>query len=237
MASKRVVVTGASSGIGRSGALQLAAAGHALVLVSRRLDVLLELGKECGERGARAVDVVSLDITDTAQAERLQKAVNDLESGEIVLVNGAGVGKFGSFHETPLADHLAQIQVNLVGTIAATHALLPLMLQNGSGQVINILSIAATTPLPGAAAYSASKGALSAFGKSLSVEYRGQGIRVTSIYPGATDTALWDSSASTPPREKMLTARAVGMAIRDIVNLPPDRVVDEMTITPPMGIL
>ena len=237
MASKRVVITGASSGIGRSAALHLAKSGHALVLVSRRLDVLLELSKECAERGARAISVASLDLAKTDQSLQLQDAVRNLEVGEIVLINAAGHAQFGSFHETPLADHLSQIQVNTSGTIAATHALVPLMLDSGSGQIINVLSVAVNHAFPGAAAYSASKAAINAFGRSLSVEYRGQGIRVTSLYPGATDTALWDVQSGHPPRDKMLTARAVGRAIRDLVNLPPDRVVDEMTITPPLGIL
>lgn len=237
MTPKRVVITGASSGIGRAAALQLARNGHALVLVSRRLDMLLELAKECGERGARAIDVVSLDVAKTEESLRLQNAVRELGVGEIVLINAAGQGRFGSFHETPLVDHLAQMQVNTAGTIAATHALVPLMLEAGGGQVINVLSIAVKHDFPGATSYTASKAAIAGFGRSLSAEYRSQGIRVTSLFPGATDTSLWDTSAGHPPREQMLMARAVGRAIRDLVNLPADRVVDELTITPPLGIL
>ncbi len=237
MVSKRVVITGASSGIGRSAALHLAKSGHALLLVSRRLDLLLELSKECAARGARAIGVASLDLAQTNESLKLQDAVRDFQTGEVVLVNAAGQARFGSFHETPLDDHLAQMQVNTAGTIAATHALLPLMLDSGSGQIVNVLSIAVRHSFPGAAAYSASKAAIDAFGKCLSAEYRAQGIRVTSLYPGATDTALWVEGSGHPPREKMLSARAVGRAIRDLINLPPDRVVDELTMTPPLGIL
>lgn len=237
MTSKRVVITGASSGIGRSAALQLARSGHALVLVARRVDLLLEVAKECQERGAGGVQPVAMDVADAGQMPALADAVQNLGTGEIALVNSAGTATFGPFYQTPIEAHREQMRVNFDGTLHATHALLPLMVESGSGQIINVLSIAVQHAFPGAAAYSASKAAVLAMGRSLSVEYRRQGIRVTALIPGATDTPIWDQQSGSPPRDQMLTSRAVGRAIRDLVNLPPDRVIDELVITPPSGIL
>ncbi len=235
--SKRIVITGASSGIGKSLAEQLSRKGHSLVLVSRRLDLLVPLAQDCLSRGAKAALVVSLDLTNLQEASRLKDSVESLGSGEIVLVNNAGQAKFGSFHEEPLDEHLAQVQVNLIGTMAATHALLPAMLAFGSGQVINVLSITVQHSFPGAAAYSASKGGAYHFGKCIAAEYRERGIRVTSVMPGATWTPIWGAEGHHPARELMLQATSVARVIRNVIHTPPSRVIDEIVVTPPKGIL
>ncbi|MBX3110825.1 MAG: SDR family NAD(P)-dependent oxidoreductase [Fimbriimonadaceae bacterium] len=235
--SSRVVITGATGGIGREAALALAKDGHSLVLVSRRLDRLVELAQDCLRAGARSADAAALDLADRATGPRVADHVQALGAGDIVLVNVAGVAAFGPFHELSIDEHLRQIEVNLVGLVSVTHALLPQMLESGGGQIINVLSIAAQTTFPHSEAYSASKAGAHAFGKSLSASYRSQGLRVTSLFPGATDTPLWDTQAGSPPREDMLTAQSVGQVVRDLVKLPRDRVVDEMTITPPKGVL
>lgn len=235
--SKRVVVTGASGGIGREASLSLAKDGHALVLVARRLDKLVELAQDCLDAGARSADAAALDLDDPGTGPRVAEHVSALGKGELVLVNVAGVASFGSFHQAPVEEHLWQIRVNLLGLVSVTHALLPQMLAAGHGQVVNVLSIAVHTAFPNAEAYSASKAGAYAFGKSLSASYRAQGLRVTSLFPGATDTPLWDAQGGSPPREDMLTAQAVGQVVRELVKLPPDRVVDEMTVTPPKGVL
>ncbi|MBS1707527.1 MAG: SDR family NAD(P)-dependent oxidoreductase [Armatimonadetes bacterium] len=235
--SKRIVVTGASGGIGRETSLALAKDGHALVLVARRLDRLVELAQDCLDAGARSADAAALDLADPATGPRVADHIAALGHGELVLVNVAGVAHFGPLHETPVEDHLRQIQVNLLGLVSVTHALLPQMLAAGRGQVVNVLSVAVHVAFPYAEAYSASKAGAYAFGKSLSASYRRQGLRVTSLFPGATDTPLWDSQRGSPPREDMLTAQAVGQVVRELVRLPADRVVDEMTVTPPKGVL
>lgn len=235
--SKRIVVTGASGGIGREASLALSKEGHCLVLVARHLDRLVELAQDCLDLGAGSADAAALDLADPETGLRLAEHVDALGDGELVLVNIAGVAHFGPFHETPLEEHLKQVRVNLLGLVSVTHALLPKMLDAGRGQVINVLSIAAQTAFPGAEAYSAGKAGAYAFGKSLSASYRTQGLRVTSVFPGATDTPLWDSQSGSPPREEMLTAQAVAQIVRDLVKLPADRVVDEITVTPPKGVL
>lgn len=233
--SKRVVITGASAGIGRATALTLAKEGHALVLVARRIDLLLEVAKQCLERGAREATVAGLDMAEPGEAKRLVAHLKELGEGEQVLVNNAGTAAFGEFHLMPWTDHARQIELNLVGLMAATYAVLPGMLEEGSGQVVNVLSIAAQTVFPGSEAYSAGKAGALAFSRSLSASYRARGLRVSCVLPGATDTPIW--GAGGPDRSQMLHPSAVARVIRDLVETPPDRVVDEVTVTPPRGIL
>jgi short-subunit dehydrogenase len=233
--SKRVVITGASTGIGHATARALAKKGHSLVLVARRADLLLEVARECLELGAAAATAAPLDLGEPSQATRLADHLQHLPAGEQVLVNNAGVAQFGDFATSSWIDHSRQIEVNLLGLMASTHALLPGMLADGSGLIVNVLSIAATHVFPGAEAYSASKAGALAFGRSLSASYRRQGIRVTQILPGATDTPIWGEGG--PDRNQMLSPDAVARVIRDVVEASPDRVMDEVTVTPPFGIL
>jgi NAD(P)-dependent dehydrogenase (short-subunit alcohol dehydrogenase family) len=125
----------------------------------------------------------------------------------------------------------------MIGPMQLCKFAIPWMLRAGGGHIVNVLSIAATHPFSGAAAYCASKAGLHMFGKALAAEYRGRGIRVTSLLPGSTDTPLWDKQSFQPSREDMLPARAVAECIRDVILSPPDRSYDEIVLMPPKGIL
>ena len=188
------------------------------------------------ERGAPAVKVAPGDVTDPATARKIAEAASQLK-GELVLVNNAGFAEFGDFHESDVDGAAAMVDVMLSGTMRATHAVLPLMLADGKGTVVNVLSLAATTEFAGAAAYCAAKAGALMFSRVLSKEYRQRGVRVTSILPGSTDTPIWDPMETHPPREEMLPAAAVAEAVRDAINAPRDRAVDEIVLTPPKGIL
>lgn len=232
--TKRIVVTGASSGIGRETAIALAKAGHQLVLASRRQGLLLELMEEC--RAADIVHTVTCDVTCPDECRALVEEAMKL-GGEVepVLVNAAGMAEFGDFQAMPWPSVEGQIATNLLGPLAICQAIVPWMLSVGRGQIINVLSVAASHPFPGAVAYAASKAGLLMAGKCLAAEYRARGIRVTSLLPGATDTPLWGPGG--PAREDMLSPSAVARAIADLIDLPPDRNVDEMVLMPPKGVL
>ncbi len=204
-------------------------------MVGRNLEALEDTGERCRAKGAEVSEVVA-DLMDPASLLMISSAVRAWD-GEIVLVNAAGVASFGDFVSQPWTDVAYQIDMNLLVPMRLCHTLLPLMLDSGSGQIINVLSIAATHAFSGATSYGASKAGLLAAGRNLAAEYRRQGIRVTALLPGATDTPIWDGQGFVPPRAEMLTAEAVGQAIADLVRLPPDRVVDELTLMPPKGIL
>jgi len=232
----RTVVTGASSGIGRETALLLAKEGHSLVLNARREKPLNKLAEVCMAEGARSVNVVAGDVTDQETGQKIAASVRQLE-GELVLVNNAGFVEFGEFHESDIEGASRMVDVILTGTMRTTHALLPLMLADGKGTVVNVLSVAAKTEFPGAAAYCAAKAGALMFSRALSEGYRQKGVRVTSILPGSTDTPIWDPMESHPPREDMMPATAVAEAIRGAINAPRDRSIDEIVLTPPKGIL
>lgn len=232
---KRIILTGASSGIGLETAKLLARPGHELVLVSRHQQSLLELMEQCLEAGARA-HAVACDVTNPNDCEALVADTRRLGGTmEPVLVNVAGFAEFGDFATMPFSSIESQIATNLVGPLRLCHAMVPWMLEAGCGQIVNVLSIAATHTFPGSAGYSASKAGLLMAGRSLAAEVRRHGIRVTAILPGATDTPLWGDGG--PERADMLPATAVAEAIAGVIDLPADRCVDELVLMPPKGIL
>jgi len=237
VATYRTVVTGASSGIGRATALLLAKDGHALVLNARREDVLRTLAEECLAAGSSAVSVVAGDVSHPATGPQLADAVAMSGAGEVVLVNNAGTAAFGPFHELPIETAVRMVDVLLSGAMRATHALLPTMLEEGRGTIVNVVSVAALQTFSSAEAYCAAKAGLLAFSRSLARDYRPMGVRVTSLIPGASDTALWDAIEGHPDRADMLSPQAVAEAIKMVVDSPRDRSYDEIVLTPPKGVL
>lgn len=235
--TKRVIITGASSGIGRETALALAEHPVELVLAARRSSLLKELAKECAARGAR-VEAVTCDVTSHTDRQQLVLEAQKMGSGVMpVLVNSAGVAEFGDYASMPAGSVQHQIEANLLAPMLMSQDVLPWMLHVGHGHIVNVLSIAAEHPFPGSAAYCAAKAGLLMFGKSLNAEYRRKGVYVTALLPGSTDTPLWEGKSWMPPREDMLTSRIVAETIRDLVLLPSDRAVDQVTLMPPKGVL
>jgi NAD(P)-dependent dehydrogenase (short-subunit alcohol dehydrogenase family) len=190
-----VVVTGASTGIGRACALHLAANGF---------DVLAGVRKpEDGERLREAaangsLTPLRLDVTD-ANSVRAAGATADERTGErglVGLVNNAGVGTGGPLEFIPLDDIRRQFEVNLIGQIAVTQAMLG-ALRKARGRIVNMGSAGGRTPPPFVAPYAASKAALRATSESLRRELRPWGIWVATVEPGSIATPIWDKGAAT----------------------------------------
>lgn len=224
---KQIVITGASSGIGAAAARGLA--HHELILVGRNAERLVQIATETG--GTAIIADLTSDVSVAAVAEAVSS-----DATERVLINAAGIAHFGDSVEMPWEHYADQLAINLAAPLRLTRGLLPWLL-GGSGQLINVLSIAATQTFGGAAAYAASKAGLLAAGRSLAAEYRTQGLRVTQVIPGATDTPIWEGGGFVPNRADMLTADAVAKCIADIVDSPVTLNIDEITIMPPKGIL
>lgn len=226
---KTIFITGATSGIGRATALALSHPDHRLVLIGRREDRLKEVASQCIHAVA-----VPLDVSDTGSVAGLKDLMGDASA--VALVNNAGIGEFGPFHEQSWASISSQISVNLLGAMACVHALLPQMISLGSGQIVQVTSIVSDRHrFAHAEAYTAGKAGLSGFTRSLRESVRGAGIRVTEIIPGAVDTEIWGEHS--PPRSEMLTAEHVAQAIAFVINAPEGQVIEEMLLTPPKGIL
>ncbi|WP_028240112.1 SDR family oxidoreductase [Stutzerimonas azotifigens] len=189
LAGAVVVITGASSGIGRAAAHAFARRGARLVLAARDAEALEDAVRECRERGAEAL-AVPTDVTLSDALERLAAAASEFGHGRIdVWINNAGIGAVGSFDETPLDAHEQVVQTNLLGYLRGAHAVMPYFKQQKAGVLINTLSIGSWLAQPYAVAYSASKFGLRGFSAALRGELtRWPGIHVCDIYPAVMDT-------------------------------------------------
>ena len=210
---RRVLVTGASKGIGLAVAKRLAAAGAKVAMVARG-SAELEMGAK--EIGAEAFVA---DVSSPESVDGLRQSVEETLGGAPdAVVNAAGAFSLGSFAETAPADFDLQLSANLRGPFLVTRAFLPAMLARRSGHIVNVGSIAGRIALPGNAAYSASKYGLRGMHEVLAVELRGTGVRATLVEPSATDTPLWDRldpdrREDLPSRNQMMTPDDVARAI------------------------
>lgn len=231
---KRVIlITGASSGIGKEVALQLDNADNTLVLTGRDSHRLAEVGSKIK---LAEVTLVEGDITSPGVRERLIHELNRYDKYP-VLINVAGIASFGEISTQSLDDITAQMRVNFEAPSDLIRQFIPGASTRGGGQIINVLSIVNRMQLPGSAAYAASKCALEAFTKTVAIEHRKQGIRVTQVIPGAVDTPIWDGMKFQPNRKEMIPAERVATIIRQVVESPADHTVDEVVLTPLKGLL
>ncbi|HLG93155.1 MAG TPA: SDR family NAD(P)-dependent oxidoreductase [Acidimicrobiales bacterium] len=183
------VVTGASSGIGRRLALDLASRGATVVGLARRRHLLDQLADQLRQASPSS----GTEVCDVADTSAFASLLAELESshGRIdVLVNNAGIEKLTPVAEGDLGDYRRILEVNFFGAVAGTLAVLPGMLARRSGVVVNVASDAARAPEPGHGAYSASKAALAAFSESVAHEVAGQGVHVHVLYPAWVPTAM-----------------------------------------------
>ncbi|WP_342599154.1 3-ketoacyl-ACP reductase [Psychrobacillus sp. FSL H8-0483] len=188
---KTALITGAGRGIGRATAIAFAKEGIHVGLLGRTMENLEAVAAELKEFGVK----VSLATADVSNMESVNVAVNKIrgELGSIeILVNNAGISKFGHFLEVDPEDWTKIIQVNVMGVYYVTRAVLPEMIERKAGDIINISSTAGQKGAPVTSAYSASKAAVIALSESLMLEVRKQNIRVSTLTPStvATDMAV-----------------------------------------------
>jgi NADP-dependent 3-hydroxy acid dehydrogenase YdfG len=181
-----VVITGASSGIGRATALAFAKSGARLELCARRLDRLNAVAEQCRKAGSPEVNVRVVDVGQKAQARTfIAAAIRDYERLD-VLVNNAGIGWFGPLHEMPEEKVDEMIATNLKGVINTTQSALPWMLERHRGVIINVASVAGFRPSPYGAVYGATKHAVVGLSHALRGELSGTGVKVCVVYPHVT---------------------------------------------------
>jgi NADP-dependent 3-hydroxy acid dehydrogenase YdfG len=207
-----------------------------VVLVARSRADLASVAAEIRERNGRAL-AIPTDVTqDGAVEAMIEQALTDL--GRIdVLVTSAGTAAFGAVAESKPADWDTMLALNLRAVMVCCRAVLPAMLRQRSGMILNVGSIASKRALPGSAVYTATKTAVDAFSRVLAEELRPHGVRVGVLVAGAVDTPLWDSMGASPPREKMLRPEDVARAAVLMATLPPHAALEELTLLPAGGIL
>ena len=217
--NKVIIITGASSGIGEATAKKLSKYGVKVVLMARSTDKLKELKKNITDNGGKAL-VVSGDVTKKGDWEKAIKKVVD-EYGKIDgLINNAGLMPL-SFIEKLKTDEWEQmVDVNIKGVLNGVAAVLPEMIKNKGGDIINISSMAAHRYFPGGAVYCATKSAVKMFSEGLRQEMAPKyGINVTSIEPGAVDTNLTSTITDEDIKEKMKEMQKMNtLESEDIAN-------------------
>lgn len=236
LAGQVALVTGAGRGIGRAVALALAREGAAVALASRTRAELAAVAAEIRDAGARAL-AVPTDVTQDAAVDALvEQTVAEL-GGLQILVTAAGTATFGPVGAAKATDWDAMLAVNLRAVMVSCRAALAPMIRQRRGTIVNIASIAASRPIPGAAAYSATKAGVVGWSRVLAEEVRTEGIRVGVVLPGAVATPLWDTIPNAPARERMLAPGDVARAVVLMVTLPPGAALEEVALLPAGGIL
>lgn len=187
-----VLVTGASSGIGRELARSFARRGHDLVLTARREEALRELATDLHEAHGAAAQVVPADLAAADGPESLVNAIRAQALTVDVLVNNAGFATYGRFDRTPLDEELDSLRVNVLALTWLSKALLPDMVRRGHGGLLNVASTAAFQPGPRMATYYASKAYVLHLSEALSEELRDTGVTVTALCPGPTESEFQD---------------------------------------------
>jgi len=190
MEKKLAVITGASSGIGEAYAKKFAAQGYDLLLIARRKEKLLEISKNLNELYDSSVKMLPCDLSDEEQIKYVEKEI--MHKNNInVLVNNAGFGLNEAFHSTPIEKSVAMIKVHIIATVRLTRAVLPIMIKNNSGIIINVSSIGAFIMVPNNLIYSATKTFLNTFSEHLKLELKNTNIIVQSLCPGFTKTSFY----------------------------------------------
>ncbi len=184
----RALVTGASAGIGRSMAIELAERGVDLVLVARRDDRLTELAAALPGR----IETLVADLGDPAGIARVAARLRQTDDPVDLLVNNAGLGSYGALADQESAASQTMIDLNISAVTALTHAALEQLVPRGSGGVINVGSIAGLQPGPGGAVYGATKAYVHAFTEAVHAEVRDAGVHVMLLAPGITATEFHD---------------------------------------------
>ncbi|WP_373480602.1 SDR family oxidoreductase [Geminocystis sp.] len=235
---RTAIITGASSGIGKATAMAFAKSAINLCLMGRSQEKLEEVAKIVSEYGVK-VKIVSLDLGELSNIRANIEAIVKELGGVDILVNNAGMGYTNLLRETPLTDWQKVLNLNLTSVFECVMGVLPHMRKQSQGTIINVASIAANNYFPEWGTYAVSKAALVTFSQCLALEERSNGIRVTTISPGAVNTPIWETETVQADFQKsaMLKPETVAEVILQAVLLPQEAVIEQLTITHSIGSL
>ncbi|GAB3728992.1 SDR family oxidoreductase [Hymenobacter agri] len=210
------LVTGASRGIGRAIALQLAQRGYDLLLVARSEDQLTALAQEIGAKYQHQAKILATDLAAPDAAATVAAWATQQTSQLAVLVNNAGYGLWGRFEQLSLAEQQNMLQLNMHLPVALTHALLPALRQVPKAYILNVASTAAYQAVPSLTLYAASKAFLLSFSRGLRYELKDSNIAVSCLSPGATTTSFADRAGM--GAELQATANKVSMTAEAVAE-------------------
>jgi NADP-dependent 3-hydroxy acid dehydrogenase YdfG len=243
LSGRKIAITGASSGIGEATALACVQAGAAVALAARREDRITDLAKRIADDGGRAV-ALPTDVADERQARAFVEHAYEQLGGLDGLVNNAGVMLLGPIAGAPTEEWRRMIDVNLLGLLYCTHAALPVMLEGGRGDIVNVSSVAGRIARAGSGVYNMTKWGVGAFSEALRQEVTAQGIRVTIVEPGAVATEL--SGHNRPEIREMISKNFAGVtpleaddiarAIVYSLSQPPNVSINEVLVRPTLQV-
>jgi short-subunit dehydrogenase len=229
----KIAITGATKGIGRAIAEKFASEGFDLAVSARTAADLDELRESLeAEHGIKVLTGVA-DMRIKSEVLAFAQQVTSEWGAVDVLVNNAGVFVPGAISAEPEGNLERMIETNLYSAYHFTRAMLPPMLERGSGHIFNMCSIASVIAYPNGGSYSISKFALLGFSKVLREEMKQQGIRVTAILPGATWSDSW--AGVDLPASRLMPASDIALAIWSAWQMSPAAVVEELILRPQLG--
>ncbi len=213
----RAIITGASKGIGKAIATELAMKKHDLVLVARSEALLQELSRELAKKYNVEVSYLAMDLGKVNAAQEVFDWVKTKGYSISVLVNNAGYGLSGSFEENSIDSHRDMMQLNMITLTEMCQVFLPMLKAQSQGYIMNIASTTAYQALPMMSVYAASKAFVLSFSRGLSHELRKTGVSVTAVSPGATDTSFNDRANISEPVRK--AAEKVAMTPQAVAKI------------------
>ncbi|NVM02975.1 MAG: SDR family oxidoreductase [Candidatus Helarchaeota archaeon] len=191
---KSALITGASSGIGYEFVKLFAKDGANLIITARSEERLLNIKREIENKHKVSVLVLAKDLSRSEAPEEICNQLGDKGIPVDILVNNAGVGYLGNFSDTDLEKHLKIIQLNILSLVHLTGLLLPSMIENGYGKILNVSSMGGFCGIPLHSVYSATKAFVLTFTESIAIELEGTGVTVTCLCPGPTKTNFFKSA-------------------------------------------
>ncbi len=227
-----VLIVGAGRGIGRAAAEMFAEAGADLIVASRNEAELAELAFKLERRRGTRVLAIPTDATDAASAARLVEQAAESFGRVDTLVYSAGVGALKPFGETTVEEFQTLMDTNVGGAFNVCKALLPLMEKQKSGRVIALPGILGRAPMSNAAAYCASKYALTGMLKALALEYKRAGVRFSLLHLGGVNSTFWDSITMRVQRDKMLSVESAARAVLFAASQEGEGVLNEIVLQP-----
>lgn len=230
---KVALITGASSGIGKETAKLFAKEGATVILTARHLDRLKEVRKEIENNNDRA-ESFAMDITNRDKINETIKDVIKKYNKIDILVNNAGIAKMGSIEDVSYGDFDAHVNVNLLGCFNCIKEIVPYMLKEKSGHIVNIITTTVKNTKARRVAYAASKYGQAGLSNAVHEDLKDKGISVVAVYPGKTDTPIHDPymGQDDPKREKMLKPEEVAEIVLEAALMPAENDVKELVINP-----
>jgi short-subunit dehydrogenase len=229
LSHKRILIVGATGGIGAQTAKLLAGSGANLFLAGRNPEKVKLLGKELN---LSSDAVFALDVSNEEMVNEVANALHAQGGAMDIVVNASGLGIIKPFEQLSLQEFKQSLQTNLTGTFLLAKAFLPPMKQVGKGLFINIPGVLGKVPMAGSAAYSASKYGLVGMMQSIREELKRTQVRITNIYLGGVDSPFWDHIDLRVQKDKMIRSEEAARAIWFLCQQPESGVVSEMVLQP-----